>query len=189
MALQTVTYQLRSSQPLIQHNGQLADPLNQWSRLLKQITSKRKKTDADFEEMARVEFMGGLYMAKDGPVIPADALSAMIIAAAKKSREGELAKTGVFVEDHARLEYDGPRDADALWKAGTFRDTRSVRVSMNRIQRTRPIFHDWSATVAFVVDDEIVNPARLDDWMYAAGRIIGLLDFRPRYGRFTAQRV
>jgi len=189
MPLQTVSYRLRSSQPLIHHNGQLADPLNQWSRLLKQITSKRKKTDADIEEMARLEFMGSLYMSKDGPVIPADALNAMLVNAAKKSREGELAKTGVFCEDHARLEYDGPRDADSLWKAGTFRDTRGVRVNSARVQRTRPVFPEWAATVTFVVDDEVVNPARLDDWMRTAGKMIGLLDFRPRYGRFTAERV
>lgn len=189
MSLQTVSYRLRSSQPLMQHNGQLADPLNKWSKLIKEISSKRKKTDADFEEMARLEFMGGLYMSKDGPVVPIDGLNAMIIAAAKKHREGEFAKTGVFCDDHARLEYDGPRDADALWKAGTFRDTRAVRVGQARVMRTRPIFDEWSAVVTFTVDDEVVNPVRVDAWMGVAGKIIGVLEYRPRYGRFVAERV
>lgn len=189
MALRTVSYRLRSSSPLMLHSGQLADPLNKWSKSLKQISSKRKKTDADLEEMARLEFLGSLYTTASGPAIPADNLAAMLIAAAKKSREGDLAKTGVFVEDHAMIEYDGPRDPDAMWKAETFRDTRGVRVGTARVMRTRPVFPVWSAIVTFAVDDEIVNPARLDDWMAAAGRIVGLCEMRPRYGRFTAERI
>jgi hypothetical protein len=189
MTLRTVSYRLRSSQPLIHHNGQLADPLNQWSRLLKQISSKKPKTDADMEEMARLEFFGSLYMSKDGPVIPSDCLSAMIVGAAKKFREGDKAKTGIICDQHALLEYDGPRDVDGLWKAGTFRDTRGVRISNKRIMRTRPIFHDWSTVVTFMVDDEVVNPSRLDDWLQTGGKLIGLLDYRPRYGRFSAERV
>ena len=40
---------------MIQHNGQLADPLNYFTKQLKAVTSKRPKTDADLEKMAEIE--------------------------------------------------------------------------------------------------------------------------------------
>lgn len=189
MALQTLSYRLRSSSPLMLHSGQLADPLNRYSKAIKAISSKRKKTDADFEELARLEFLGGLYVSEAGPAIPADNITAMIIKAAMKHKEGDLAKTGIFVEDHATIEYDGPREPDAMWKAEKFRDTRGARVGTARVMRTRPIFREWSTVVTFTIDDEIVNPARVNDWLQVAGRIVGLCELRPRYGRFVAERI
>jgi hypothetical protein len=189
MTLRTVSYKLRSSSPLMLHSGQLADPLNKYSKAIKAISSKRKKTDADFEEMARLEFMGGLYLTKDGPAIPADNITAMIVKAAMKHKEGDMAKTGIFVEDHASIEYTGPRDPDAMWKAETFRDTRGAKIGKARIMRTRPIFQEWSSTVTFTIDDEVVNPSRVDEWLAVAGRAVGLCELRPRYGRFTVERV
>ena len=58
MAWQTLRYQLTSSSDMLLHNGQMANPLNKWAKLMKQISSKRAKTDADYEEMARIEFLG-----------------------------------------------------------------------------------------------------------------------------------
>ena len=80
-------YRLQSSAPLLMHNGQTANPLHPLAKKLKQVSSKRTKTDADYEEMARIEFLAGLYMAEDGPVLPEHVIDAMLIAAAKK-RQG-----------------------------------------------------------------------------------------------------
>lgn len=189
MAVKVLTYRLTSSAPYLMHNGQLADPLNKWSRAIKQIASKRKKTDADLEEMARLEFHGGLYLTKDGPAIPANNLKAMLVAAAKKHKEGPLALAGARVNGHSRLEYTGARDADEMWKAGTFRDRRGVRVGQSRVMRTRPIFETWQTVVSITVDDEIVNPSRVDDWMNTAGRIVGIGELRPDLGIFTVERI
>ena len=70
MAWQTLKYKLTSSSDMLLHNGQMANPLNKWAKLSRQISSKRAKTDADYEEMARIEFFASLYMAADGPVLP-----------------------------------------------------------------------------------------------------------------------
>ena len=189
MAVHVLTYRLKSSRPLLVHNGQLADPLNVFSKAIKDIASKRKKTEADLEEIARLEFLGGLYMSDDGPIIPDFVLSATIINGAKKFREGDLAKTGLFVDDHAALEYDGPRTPDEMWKCGKFRDTRAVSVSRAKVMRTRPLFDQWEATVRVEVDDEVVNPNRVDEWMRAAGRRVGFCELRPTMGRFTVERM
>lgn len=189
MAWQTLKYQLTSSSDLLFHNGQMANPLNKWAKLMKQISSKRAKTDADYEEMAHIEFLASLYMAADGPVIPAEVLDAVLVNGAKKSKEGMTAKSGAFCLEHARLDYDGPRTAEELWADERFRHVALVRVGQARVARTRPYFTAWSAIVSVNIETTIVNPARVDDWMTIAGTQVGIGDWRPQHGRFQANRL
>lgn len=174
---------------MIVHNGQTADPLNAMAKKLKQVSSKRAKTDADYEEMARIEFIAGLYMGKDGPIIPATNIDSMLINAAKKSKEGQFAKSGVFCAEHALMQYDGPRTADELWQDERFRFSALVRVGTARVARMRPVFKEWSAVIKLNVEESVINPARIDDWFIAAGSVVGLGDWRPQHGRFTATRL
>jgi hypothetical protein len=189
MAWKEVTYRLTSSAPLLMHNGQTADPLNKWAKTLKQVTSKRVKTDADHEEMARIEFLASLYMGQDGPVLPPNMIDAMVVNAAKKSKEGPIAKSGCFCLNVTRLNYDGPRKADDLWADESFRFSAIVRVGTARVPRMRPIFQEWTADVRLNVEDGTVNLARVDEWMRIAGTQIGVGDWRPQYGRFTVERL
>jgi len=188
MAWQTLTFQLTSSAPLLLHNGQMANPLNKWAKAMKQISAKKAKTDADYEELARLEFMAGLYLSPEGPVIPSFVVDALLVAAAKKVREGNEAKAGVFCPENALLQYDGPRTPDELWKDEGFRHIALVRVSTARVARCRPVFNNWTAVVKVSVETGVVNPARIDDWMAIAGTQIGVGDWRPKFGRFQAQR-
>lgn len=182
-------YKLTSSAPLIMHNGQLANPLNKWAKLMKQITSKRNKTDADHEELARLEFLGGLYLDEGGPVIPAQCIEGTLVNAAKKRREGVTAKSGMFCDSHARLEYAGPRSADELWSNEEFRIVSPVKVGTAKVMRTRPIFRNWSTVITVTYDDEQINLSGVDEWVKIGGSIVGLLDWRPKYGRYEAERV
>lgn len=189
MAWQEVTYRLTSSAPLLMHNGQTADPTNKWAKLLKQISSKRLKTDADYEEMARIEFLAALYLDANGPILPPNMIDAMIVMAAKKSKEGQVAKSGCFCLNVARLDYAGPRTSDELVADENFRFVAIVRVGMARIARTRPIFREWTADVRLHIEPTLVNVARVDEWMRVAGTQIGVGDWRPQYGRFTVERL
>ena len=189
MAWQAVEYRLKSSAPLIMHNGQTADPTNRWAKLLKQISSKRKKTDADFEEMARIEFLAALYMGPEGPIIPTKVIDGLVLRAAQKSKEGPIAKSACFCLEHARLEYEGPRTADDLWANEGFRFSALVRVQSARVMRMRPIFNEWSATIRLNFEDTLVDLSRIDEWMRVAGTQIGIGDWRPQNGRFTVERL
>lgn len=182
-------FRITGDAPLIMHNGQTADPLNKYAKSMKAVSSKRKKTDSDFEELARIEFMAGLYMGKTGPILPATVIDATITEAAKKLREGMLAKSGFFATSHAELEYTGPRTVEELWNDEAFRMSVPVRVQMARIVRTRPIFNEWSATVNVQYEDAVVNPAQVAQWFHTAGTLVGFCDWRPRYGRFQATRL
>jgi hypothetical protein len=170
--------------PSIQHNGRLANPLDQYSKRLKEVTSKRKKTDKDYEDMAKIEHEGSLYLNDDGkPHWPDDNIQAMIVAGAKKNRLGIQATTGILCE-HAILEYDGPKNAKGLFDNTKFRLTTGVVVNRSRIMRTRPIFTQWSATLNINFLPDIINYEQILEAVKNAGRFVGLSDWRPRYGLF-----
>jgi hypothetical protein len=193
-----VEYKLTGDAPLVVKCAQMADTMNRFAKELKSITSKRMKTDADHEEMARIEHAGSLYMAPGvGPIIPADNITAAIREGAKKTKEGKIAQSAVFGADpgYFKLEYDGPRTPEELFADTTprstpyaegFRFTVPVVRSNSRIISTRPIFHDWSLDVALMYEDSIINFAQLDRWIKKAGTMSGLCEWRPRFGRFTA---
>ena len=143
--------------PLIMHNGQTADPLNKFAKLMKPVSGKQKKTDADYEELARIEFIAGLYMNEDGPVIPARLIEAVVVEGARKSKTGKQVQAGVIVEKHAPLIYDGPRTPKELFEDERFRLVTPVRVGQVRVMRTRPIFERWSAVIELSYLEDIVT--------------------------------
>lgn len=163
--------------------------MNKWARSIKMITSKRVKTDADHDEIAKLKFLSGLYLSPDGPILPSYVIEGCLINAAKKSKEGTIAKSAFYCPAHAKLEYDGPRDAESLWADEQFRFFAMVVVNRARVPSMRPTFADWSAIVEVSIEATLVNPSRVDEWMNVAGTQIGVGDWRPRYGRFTAKRL
>lgn len=176
------------TQPLIMHNAQLSDPLNPFTKALAEITSKRKKTDDDHAEMARRECAGGLYFDPDlGPYIPGANIERMLLDAARMTRDGKTVERGLYVQsDKCRLEYDGPRDVAKLIVDENFRFRASIKVGQQRVMRTRPVFHEWALSAEGVFDEEQISPDRLPSFAERGGRLVGLGDWRPRYGRFTA---
>lgn len=189
MAWKILEYRLTSDCPMIPHNGQTADPLNPYAIAIKKISGKRLKTQADHEEMARLEFEAALYMSATGPFIPAANIDSMLLAAAKKGREGPVAKAGAFCAEGSSLEYTGPRDFSGLWADYTFRHVAIVRVGQARIPRHRPVFTEWAAIVKMNIEPTLVDESQIDRWFDIAGTQIGQGDWRPQYGRFTATRI
>ncbi|MBA9063155.1 hypothetical protein GGQ91_002543 [Methylobacterium fujisawaense] len=186
---QRLRFKLTSVSPLVMHNGRLANPLDPMAKALKVVSGKRGKTDADFEELARIEFLGGLYVGEDGPCIPGELIEATLIAAAKKSKRGPAAKAGLLSDGNHRLVYDGPRAPDDLWSDERFRLVAGVRVGQARVMRTRPIFRNWSAEIFVDFMPGQLNPAEVAEMVRTAGEVVGLGDWRPRFGRFTVETL
>jgi hypothetical protein len=183
---QTLKVRISGVSPLLMHNAQLADPLNKFSRAMKEITAKgKRKTDADLEELARLEFIGGLYLDEHGaPSVPGECIEGVLRDGARKSRKGKDAQCGLISDGNWPLIYDGPKSAEALWKDEAFRDYRGVKVSQSRIMRMRPKFPDWALEFDVMFQDEVINRSDVEKWLADAGQYIGLLDFRPKFGRF-----
>jgi len=153
------------------------------------ITGKRKKTEADYVEAARREWYGSLYIHDGRPCIPGEMLEAGLVQAAKKTKRGNEAKAGIICDGFFPLEYDGPKEPDALWADGRFMFKVGARVSGKRIMRTRPRFDEWSATVEVEFMPDLLNPADIASMMRTLGAYIGLGDWRPKFGRFTVEAI
>ena len=71
-----------------------------------------------------------------------------------------------------------------------YEDTRRVVVQRNGISRTRPAMKaGWAAEFRLLVNlPEYVDPAMLNEVIQTAGRLIGVGDFRPTYGRFNVTK-
>lgn len=172
------------------HNERLADPTGQWAKALSAIHGKRKKTEDDILALKRAEWEGGLYTnAKGAPAVPVDWLLATVLAGAKRYKLGPLVKAGVFaVKDTFDLDFDFKRktDLDALYNDGRFVDYRGVVVNgRSRVMRCRPHFPGWAVDVELGYDPTTIDRDQIVRAMETAGHLIGMGEYRPRFGRFT----
>lgn len=182
---------LTGTAPLLMHNSRLANPLDPATKALKKVTAKRTKTDDDHEEIARLEHAGSLYLDPDvGPYVPGQNVARCLVDAARVSKQGVKVTRGVFIStDTNPLGYRGPRDIDGLWKDENFRHMASVKIGTSRTMRCRPIFTAWTVEADGILDPSVIDLADLEGIAVTAGQMIGLGDWRPRFGRFTATLV
>jgi len=190
--LKTVRYRITGEVPILMHSGRLADPMDDYAKAIKEISSKRNKTDADHLAMARLEFMGSLYLLNGEPCIPGEVLEGALLGrggAARKQKAGKQAAAGMWVPNSFPLEYDGPRDPEELWEDKRFVSRMPVRVQTSKVMRTRPIFEEWEAEVAVEFNPDMINESDIDLWMNIAGAEVGLMDWRPKFGRFSVEKL
>jgi hypothetical protein len=187
MAYKTLSFKITGVAPLLMHNGQLADPMNEFSKQMKKISNKRDKTEADFEELARLEWMGSLYLLEGKPCLPGEILEAAFLTAAKKQKKGKQAQAGIFCNHSYQLIFDGARKPDQLWSDPQYRLRATARVQQNRVMRTRPIFREWSCKIQVEYDDSLLNEEEVKYIVRVTGEIVGVGDWRPKYGRFKVE--
>lgn len=182
----TINFHLQGIAPLLLHNGHLADPLNEWAKAMKEVSSKRKKTDDDHAELGRLEWHGGLYLNEDQqPIVPGENIEAMLIEAGRKQKLGKQFQAGVLSDGQWLIKHDGPKKIDALWADKRFRDRRRAKVNGgSSVMRTRPMFRSWAIDLVVQFLPELLNQSQVVEAMNTAGRIIGLGDYHPKFGRF-----
>lgn len=186
--MRELTVKLKGDAGYIPHNIRLANPLDEFAKKLKAVSSKRKKVEGDFEKMAKLEWYGSHYLNADGePVLPADNLTAMLAEGAKKIKMKKVFASSVWVEKSSPIKYPGPKNIEELWDDVKYRLCVSVRVGNARVMRTRPIFHEWESTVNIKYHEDQVGEEVVLDVLKTAGVLVGIGDWRPRYGRFTVQ--
>ena len=186
---QKLTARLTGVAPILLHSGQMIDPRNAHARAMKAVSSKKMKTDADHEEMARIEWTAGLYLRDGKIVLPSEVIEAALVSAAKKTRAGKTAQAGLFCEADAALIFpDADKTPEALWAMGNkYAWGSPVRVGQARVIRTRPRFDEWGAVVALTFDDTLLNRVAVVDMLTVCGDQIGLCDWRPKFGRFSVE--
>lgn len=186
--------------PLVMHNERLADPLDSITQAVAGVSKKRNKTIADHEEIARREFLGGLYtdpsieltdkgdMVSNGQIVtvPAWNILRCLQDGATAQKRGKDVLRGVQpIDEFAKLAYSGPTNPEDLWRSGTFTLRKTVGVQRSRTVRTRPIFTDWQLELPIEVDANVFDAHTLRVAWAHAGKYCGLGDMRPVYGRFV----
>lgn len=181
---------IKGLSPLLMHSDRFANPLDKATKAHKELTAKRKKTDSDHEAIARSEWVGSLYHRDDiGPFIPGQNLDSCLQDGAKLQKLGKKFKQAVMVvENEVPLLYKGPRDIDGLFDEG-FRDVRGVKVGMAKLMRCRPKFNEWAAEFTVIYNDDVLNEEEVRKAIADAGSLIGVCDYRPRFGKFSAEVV
>jgi hypothetical protein len=186
--METLNVKWIGTNPLLMHNERLADPMSEASKALAEVTSKRgnaKKTDAHVEDVARLEWEGGLYHDDEvGPYLPTHNIAAAIREGARLSRLGkEIERAVVVLGDKIPVDYTGPRDIEGMWAAKLY-DRSGVRVGQAKVMRTRPKFARWSVAFEIAFNPERITREQLVSVMSDAGKMTGIGDFRARFGRF-----
>ena len=137
-----------------------------------------------------------LYRGIDGKtlVIPQPNLLSCIIAAGKYFKAGKTKVTTIkssIIPSCVDIEgVEIPIEHEERWTV----DTRPVRIPSTggRILAHRPIFNDWALEFTVNLDTEIISVRLFREIVDAAGKRIGLGDFRPDckgpFGKFVVTR-
>ncbi len=187
----TVTW--RGIRPLIMHNGDMADRNHPGVQRIKEITAKgsKKMTDADFALRDQIEWESGLYWSDELGclAIPSNNVEACLVAGARKSRLGNDFKAAVWcARDQHPLIYDGPKTKAELYATPAFVLRQGVRVNKARIIRIRPMIPTgWKIKVELEYDPTITNEKQILNAMNDSGALVGLGDYRPKFGRFLVE--
>lgn len=203
-SLETYRVVLQGETPLLMNNGSIApNPLHSISKLKKQFTGKRKKSDDDLNTIATLEWYTALYLDGEHEVILSDEdsdkdiitfgeskvtmlggniVKAMIVSAGKKNRRGTAYKESLKVSPVCDLKFDGNPDPNLMFQQSRFIDVRPVVVQRSRLMRTRPRIPNWELSFDLSFFSDVLNVAEIKESLDIAGNIIGLCDFRPACG-------
>jgi len=188
--MKTATYTIKGTTPMMMHSERLANPFDPLTKDIKAISGKRKKTEDDLLDMARLEWLGGLYHDDDAGIhMPGYNVFACVVNGGKLHKLGSTIKRAALVkDDKIAITYEGPKTPAKLFENKRFVDMRSVKIGTSKVMRCRPIFPEWSLQFSIFYDENALQRADLDRCVESAGQMVGLGDYRPRFGRFEVAK-
>jgi hypothetical protein len=170
-----VEFELTGTSDLLFHRWN-AESIDEKAKLAK--NSKGKKTD-NIESYVWRDENGNL-------ALPAEYIRGAIIAAAKYKQDPRSPRKSAMDLFKAGVVGLSPL-ASLGQKVWDYEDRRRVMVQRQGINRTRPAMRaGWKAKFTFqVLSPEYISPDLLQEVLTNAGRLVGIADFRPTYGRFS----
>lgn len=187
--MEILKIKIKGLSPLLMHSARFANPLDPATKLHKELTAKRKKTDEDHMAIMQSEWFGSLYCNDHGPFIPGINIEASLFEAAKMRKLGKVIKRALIViDDEIKLVYKGPRDPESLYANKDFVDVRAVKVQTSKLMRCRPKFNEWSAEFDIQFNPEQIQKGEIMKIIEDAGFLVGVGDYRPRFGKFEMEK-
>ena len=189
--MESLTVKITGIAPMLMHSDKLANPLDPATVNHKELTSKRKKTPDDLQEIAKSEWISSLYYdGKIGVYMPVHNARKSLIEGARQNKLGKHIERGVvFLDSKIPLDYPGPNDPEKMFRDPRFVDARTVVVSRSRLVRYRPIFPEWSFTAAVIYNESVIDEQNIMMCWHNAGALIGIGDYRPLFGRYEVEKI
>ena len=195
MAIQQARIIVSGISPLLQNNPQTVDPFNHYAKAKKAITNKRTaKTDDDLIELGNLETESKIYFDDEiGVYVPATWITEAIICTGFSVAKIGRAKMrgGLFAtEPKIKLKYRGMAKVKTITDVvmnPEFRHRMLLKQGQVRVPKDAPIFHDWSFETAVEFDDTVVDLGSLRRIVERSAKYGGFGDFRPTFGRATAE--
>ena len=187
--------------PLIMHSCKCVNPLHPLAKEIKKYTSKRNKTDDDYEIISNLEWFSGAYYTNDNIkslndpnidgsehklYVPSENILATIINGAKAFKKGTDVKKYVdMITINPILEVAGNPAFGLMARDFMYRQVNQMVVSRARVTRTRPRFDSWVLRFVLRYDETKIDVETIINAIEYSGDYVGLCDSRPRYGKFA----
>lgn len=198
MKLITLEISVEGITPLILHNSRTASPLDKYNKLIKQITSKRKKTDEDHEEILKLQWEASLYWEdKLGVYMPWENVFAMLLKAAKKHKFGPKMCAFDFSKNFLGfpITFPNSKNLEKLKADSENKFVKLVNIQRSKTLTCRPIFKEWALTFSFDVNVELVDLNEVKTIIATASEQVGMGEWRASsptpgpYGKFTIKKI
>lgn len=197
MSIQALTIKYTGLDSLLQNNPQMSDPLNKYSKEMKLVTGKRKKTDDDILTMREIELRAKIYWdeALGGIYVPSTWVTASIQGVSwskAKIKKADIRACVFVTEPKLKLTYEGMEKVKKpldIVKQDQFHNVASLKQGQVRVVKATPIFHGWSFAATVEFDDSIINERELKELIEYGAAFGGFGDFRPTHGRATVEFI
>jgi hypothetical protein len=209
--MKNFTFTIVGTSAMIVHNGGNISPLHPLNKLKAEFTGKRKKTDGDHRNIARIEWFqslyltgffalspnsnGDFYIEDDSALqveLPIKCVRACIKSGAKLSKNGKNTDRAILYNsvDFFRPSADGKKlsfpSVNKMSDMPEYIDESVQSVNRAKVMRYRGRFQQWGATVNGILMEEIMNPEAFKMAIEAAGSYEGINDSRSLgKGRFV----
>ncbi|MDD3962248.1 MAG: hypothetical protein PHT77_10340 [Bacteroidales bacterium] len=186
MAWKKVIIEMTGDAPLLMHKLDS-------DALVKDPEGPRKGTP-EWIEWCNNEWKRTAYWKEGmGLYVPGSAIEGTLRDSGKGEKENKKPLTKLFqsafycdVPEYPLEPAEPIKTLDDIEKKGWI-DSRGVRIGKARIQRKRVcIPSGWKCTVTGMVDTDQISKTTMQEMASRAGEFIGILDWRPKYGRFKA---
>ena len=183
--------------PMIIHNGRTANPMNSYSKAMKNITSKRKKTEEDIEELLSIQWESSLYWSdKIGLHMPTENILAALLKAAKKHKLGPSISGFVF-DEAVGFPIIAPHhdNFEEFKKDLSNKFVKAVTIQRSKTISCRCILNNWALSFSCEIDESIIDPSSAKLVVETMSKRIGLGVWTPShpkpgtFGKFLINRL
>jgi len=177
------TVEIEGDTPLLIHNGRTSNPLDEYAKKMKLITSKRKKTEEDIEKLLDIQWNASLYWNDQiGLYMPVENLQAALHKACKKHKMGNNVSAFIFSEKLGfQIETEGHKDLSVLSARKECRFVKTVTIQRAKTLSCRAIFNEWGIKFNFILDQLIMNQSDAEMIIDTMTNRIGLGVWTPSH--------